>query len=161
MKAAYQFLKKYVVTIGFALGTVLSILVILFIIGGFPAGATMEDLYGTTIFNPAINVSLFLILVGALAAVVGPIIYTALNFSESVKALVGIVVVIILGIVSILMGATPSQEQLVFFQGVDNQHLTAKDIAFVDGLLIYTGIMIFLTLCSLVFIGVWGFIKQR
>ena len=161
MKAAYQFMKKYGVTIGFALGTVLSLLVILIIIGGFPAGATMEDLYKTTIFNPAINVSLALIILGTLAAVVGPIVYTALNFSESVKALVGIVVVILLGVISIFMGATPSQEQLVFFQGVDNQHLTTKDIAFIDGLLIYTGIMIFLTICALVFMGIWGFIKQR
>jgi hypothetical protein len=161
MKAAYQFLKKYGVSIGFTLGTVLSIIVILFIIGGFPTGATKEKLYETTIFNPAINVCLFLILVGTFAAFVGPIIYTSLNFKESVKTLVSIVVVITLGIVSIFMGATPSQEQLVFFQGVDNQHLTSKDIAFIDGLLIYTGIMIFLTLCSLVFMGVRGFIKQR
>jgi len=161
MKAAYQFMKKYGVSIGFALGTVLSLLVIIIIIWKFPANATNDVLYESTIFNPALNVSLALILLGGLAAIVGPIIYTALNFSESIKVLVGILVVILLGVVSVFMGATPSQEQLVFFQGVDNRDLTAKDIAFVDGLLIYTGVMIFLTMCSLVFMGVWGFIKQR
>lgn len=161
MRAAYQFMKKYGVTIGFVLGTVLSLAVIFIIIYGFPKGATMEDLYKTTIFNPAINVSFFLIFLGFFAAIVGPVIYTALNFKESVKALIGIVVVAVLYFLSIALGATPSQEDLVFFQGVDNQHLTSKDIAYIDGLLIYTGIMIFLTFCSLIFMGVWSILKQR
>ena len=161
MKAAYQFMKKYGVTIGFALGTIFSIVVLFIIIWGFPKGATMEDLYQTTIFNPALNVSFTLIAIGALAAVIGPFIYTILNFKETLKALVGIFVVVALYFISVGLGSTPSQEELVFFQGVDNQHLTVKNVAYIDGLLIYTGIMIFLTLCSLIFMSVWGILKQR
>ena len=59
------------------------------------------------------------------------------------------------------MVVTPNAEELTFYQGVDNEHLKADTIAYIDGLMIFTGITIFLTLCSLVFMGVWGFIKQR
>lgn len=161
MKAAYQFMKKFGVTIGFSLGAFLSVLVILIIVSRFPEGATLEELYKSSIFNPAINISFVLIIIAFLAAIVGPSIYTLLNFKDSVKFLIALVAMIILYLVSRLMGAVPNQQELVFFQGVDNQQLLASDVAFVDGLLLFTGIMIFLTLASLVFMVVWGLLKQR
>ncbi len=161
MKAAYQFLKKFGVSIGFSLGALLSVVIILIIISGFPEGATIEELYQSAIFNPAINISLALIIIAFLAAIIGPTIYTALNFKDSIKFLIALAVMVVLYLISSAMGATPTNQELVFFQGVDNQHLKAEDVAFVDGLLIFTGIMIFMTLASLVFMGVWGFLKQR
>ncbi len=161
MRAAYQFMKKFGVTIGFSLGAFLSLVVILIIIWGFPEGATLEVLHQSSIFNPAINISLALIIIGFIAAMVGPAIYTALNFKESLMFLVALASMIILYLISNAMGAMPNKEELVFFQGVDNQHLTGETIAYVDGMLIFTSIMIFLTLGSLVFMGVWGLLKQR
>ena len=161
MKAAYQFMKKFGVTIGFSLGAFLSVLVILIIISGFPEGATLEELYKSSIFNPAINISFGLIVIAFFAAIVGPTIYTVLNFKDSVKFLIALAAMVILYLISRAMGSVPNQQELVFFQGVDNQHLIASDVAFVDGLLLFTGIMIFLTLASLVFMGVWGLLKQR
>lgn len=161
MKAAYLFLKKHGVTISFILGTLLSVISIGVIIAGFPEGATMEDLYGTSIFNPALNISYAMIILGAILAITGPAIYTAMNFKESVRGLVGIVVLIVMYFVSVAMGAVPNPEELTFFRGVDNEHLTGETIAYIDGLLIFTGIMIFLTMASLVFMMVWGLLKQR
>jgi hypothetical protein len=63
--------------------------------------------------------------------------------------------------ISIAMGATPNAEELTFYRGVDNEHLGAPTIRYIDGLMIFTGITIFLTMCSLVFMGIWGIIKQR
>jgi len=161
MKAAYLFLKKHGVSISFALGTLLSVISIGAIIAGFPEGATMEDLYETSIFNPALNISYILIFATSIAAVVGPFIYTIMYIKESVKPLIMFVAVIALYLISIGMGATPNAEELTFYQGVDNKHLAADTIKYIDGLMIFTGITIFLTMCSLVFMGVWGFIKQR
>ncbi len=161
MKAAYLFLKKHGVSISFILGTLLSVISIGAIIIGFPEGATMDTLYETTIFNPALNISYFLIFATSIAAIVGPAIYTFLNFKESIKPLIMFVAVILMYVISIGMGATPNAEELTFYQGVDNKHLAADTIKYIDGLMIFTGITIFLTMCSLVFMGVWGFIKQR
>jgi hypothetical protein len=121
----------------------------------------MEDLYATSIFNPALNISFALILIASLAAIIGPAVYTAFNFKDSVKFLILFVALVVMYVVSIAMGATPNKDELIFFQGVDNQHLTADTIAYIDGLMKFTGIMIFLTMGSLVFSGVWGIIKQR
>jgi hypothetical protein len=162
MKAAYLFLKKHGVTISFILGALLSVISIGAIIAGFPEGATeMEDLYGTSIFNPALNISYGMIIIGFFTALVGPIIYTLMNFKESIRGLVSIVVLIIMYFVSVAMGVVPNPEELTFFRGVDNEHLTGETIAYIDGLLIFTGIMIFLTMASLVFMMVWGLLKQR
>lgn len=161
MKAAYLFLKKHGVTISFLVGTLLSVISIGVIISGFPAGATMEQLYDTTIFNPALNISFVLILLTSLAALVGPAIYTAMNFKDSLKFLIMFVVMVALYFISISMGSVPGKEDLIFYQGRDNQHLTGETIAYIDGLLILTGIMIFLTMASLVFMMVWGQLKNR
>jgi hypothetical protein len=161
MKAAYLFLKKHGVSISFLIGAILTIISIGYIIVGFPEGATMEDLYETTIFNPALNISYLLIFITSIAAITGPAIYTIRYFKESIKPLVLFVAIIATYFISIAMGATPNAEELTFYQGVDNEHLKADTIAYIDGLMIFTGITIFLTLCSLVFMGVWGFIKQR
>ena len=162
MKAAYLFLKKHGVTISFLVGTLLTVISIGAIVAGFPEGATtMEDLYGTSIFNPALNISYAMIIVGMFLAVIGPAIYTAMNFKESIQGLVAVVVLAVMYFVSVAMGATPNAEELTFFRGVDNEHLTGETIAYIDGLLIFTGIMIFLTMASLVFMMVWGLLKQR
>jgi hypothetical protein len=161
MKAAYLFLKKHGVSISFAVGALLSVISIGVIVAGFPEGATMEELYETTIFNPALNISYLLIILTAIAALVGPAVYTALNFKDSIKPLITIVVMIAMYFISIGMGVTPDAEKLTFFQGVDNTHLDGATIAYIDGMLIFTGIMIFLTMASLVFMGVWGLLKQR
>jgi hypothetical protein len=128
---------------------------------GFPEGATMEQLYDTKIFDPALNISYLLIGIASLAALVGPGIYTAMNFKDSYKSLLAFVVLIALYYISLAMGTTPNKEELTFFQGVDNKHLTGETIAYIDGLLKFTSIIIILTLGSLVFMGVWGFLKQR
>ena len=161
MKAAYLFLKKHGVTISFLLGAILTVVSIGAIIMGFPEGATMEQLYDTKIFDPALNISYLLIGIASLAALVGPTIYTAMNFKDSYKSLIVFVVLIALYYISLSMGASPNKEELTFFQGVDNKHLTAPTIAYIDGLLKFTTIMIFMTLGSLVFMGVWGILKQR
>lgn len=161
MKAAYLFLKKHGVTISFLLGTILTFVSIGAIVMGFPEGATMEQLYDTKIFDPALNISYLLIFIASIAALVGPSIYTAMNFKDSYKSLIAFVVLIVLYYVSVALGASPNKEELTFFQGVDNKHLTGETIAYIDGLLKFTTIMIFLTLGSLVFMGVWGFLKQR
>ncbi len=161
MKAAYLFLKKHGVSISFAIGALLSIISIGVIVAGFPEGATMEELHETTIFNPALNISFILIILTSITAMVGPAIYTALNFKESVKFMITFVVMVAMYFISVSMGVTPNAEKLVFFQGVDNTHLTADTVAYIDGLLIFTSIMIFLTMASLVFMGVWGLLKQR
>jgi hypothetical protein len=161
MKAAYLFLKKHGVSISFLIGAILSVISIGVIIVGFPKGATMEDLYKTSIFDPALNISYLLIILTSIAAITGPAIYTIRYFKESIKPLALFVAVIVTYFISIALGATPNAEELTFYQGVDNGHLKADTIAYIDGLMIFTGITIFLTLCSLVFMGVWGFIKQR
>jgi hypothetical protein len=161
MKKAYLFLNKHGITISFIFGTILSVISIAAVVFGFPEGATMEDLYKTSIFDPALNISFALIAVASLAAVVGPAIYTAFNFKDSIKFLILFVALLLMYIISVAMGATPNKDELIFFQGVDNQHLTADTVAYIDGLLKFTSIMIFLTLGSLVFSGVWGIIKQR
>jgi hypothetical protein len=154
-------LKKHGVSISVLIGAILTIISIGYIIYGFPEGATMEELYETTIFNPALNISYLLIFITSIAAITGPAIYTIRYFKESIKPLVLFVAIIATYFISIAMGATPNAEELTFYQGVDNEHLKADTIAYIDGLMIFTGITIFLTLCSLVFMGVWGFIKQR
>ncbi len=161
MKAAYLFLKKHGVSISFIIGTILSVISIGAIVIGFPEGATMEDLYGTKIFNPALNISYILIIATSVAAIIGPAIYTILYFRESLKPLIMFVAVIGMYYISIAMGATPNAEELTFYRGVDNEHLGAPTIRYIDGLMIFTGITIFLTMCSLVFMGIWGIIKQR
>jgi len=161
MKAAYLFLKKHGVSISFLIGAILSVISIGVIIVGFPKGATMEDLYKTSIFDPALNISYLLIILGSIAAITGPAIYTIRYFKESIKPLALLVAIIATYFISIAMGVTPNAEELTFYQGVDNEHLKADTIAYIDGLMIFTGITIFLTLCSLVFMGVWGIIKQR
>jgi len=161
MKKAYLFLKKNGISISFALGTVLSLICIFVISSGIPEGATMEDLYSTSIFDPAIYISYALVIFTAIAALVGPIIYTIKYFKDSFKSLIMVIAVIALYFIAVAMGATPSKQELVYFQGVDNQHLTADTVAYIDGLMIFTSITIILTLGSLVFMGVWGFIKQR
>ena len=161
MKKAYLFLNKHGITISFILGTILSVISIGAVVIGFPEGATMEDLYSTSIFNPALNISYALIVIASLAAIIGPAIYTAFNFKDSIKFLILFVVLVLMYVVSIAMGATPNKDELIFFQGVDNQHLTADTVAYIDGLMNFTGIMISLTLGSLVFSGAWGIIKQR
>jgi hypothetical protein len=161
MKAAYLFLKKHGVSISFLIGAILSVISIGVIIVGFPKGATMEDLYKTSIFDPALNISYLLIILTSIAAITGPAIYTIRYFKESIKPLALFVAIIATYFISIAMGVTPNAEELTFYQGVDNEHLKADTIAYIDGLMIFTGITIFLTLCSLVFMGVWGFIKQR
>jgi hypothetical protein len=161
MKAAYLFLKKHGVSISFLIGAILSVISIGVIIVGFPKGATMEDLYKTSIFDPALNISYLLIILTSIAAITGPAIYTIRYFKESIKPLALFVAIIATYFISIAMGVTPNAEELTFYQGVDNEHLKADTSAYIDGLMIFTGITIFLTLCSLVFMGVWGFIKQR
>jgi hypothetical protein len=162
MKGAYLFLKNYGVLISFLLGILYTITSVGILIIFVPAGTTPKEVYPYgDFFDPAIYTSYSLIILGLVVAFLGSFIYTILNLQETYKSLIGIALVLLLGVISWLMGATPTEEQLVFYQGVDNKHLTVKDIAFIDGLLIYTGIMIFLTMCSLVFMGIWGFIKQR
>jgi hypothetical protein len=161
MKAAYLFLKKHGVSISFILGTILSFISIGSIVLGFPEDATMEQLYDTTIFNPALNISYILIFATSIAAVVGPTIYTILYIKESYKPLIMFVAVIAMYFISIALGVTPNAEELTFYRGVDNKHLGPEIIKYIDGLMIFTGITIFLTMCSLVFMGIWGFIKQR
>jgi hypothetical protein len=162
MKAAYLFLKKHGVSISFILGTILSVISVGAIIVGFPEGATtMDDLYGTSIFNPALNISYILIIATSVAAIIGPAIYTILYFKESIKPLIMFVAVIAMYFISISLGVTPNAEELTFYRGVDNEHLAANTIKYIDGLLIFTSITIFLTMCSLVFMGIWGIIKQR
>lgn len=161
MKGAYVFLKNNGVTIGFATGTVLALLAIMIMVGGFPKDATTEMLYGSSIFDFAIMVTFILIVVGVAVAFFGPVIYTAMNFKESLKFLAILGVMLVLLFISMGMGATPSDSDLLFYQGVDNKHLTGKDIAFVDSMLIYTSIMILLTFASLAFMFVWGLLKAR
>jgi len=161
MKKAYLFLKKNGISISFVVGAVLSVLSIFAISSGLPEGATMEDLYATNIFDPAIYISYALIILTTIAALVGPMVYTIKYFKDSFKSLIMVVAVAALYFISVAMGATPSKQELVFFQGVDNQHLTADTVAYIDVLMIFTGITIMLTLGSLIFMGVWGFIKQR
>jgi hypothetical protein len=161
MKKAYLFFNKHGITISFVLGTLLAAISIGTVLVGFPEGATMEDLYKTSIFNPALNISFALIIIASLAAIIGPGVYTAFNFKESLKFLIAFGAMILMYFISTAMGTTPDNDDLIFFQGVDNQHLTADTVAYIDGLLKFTGIMIFLTLGALVFSGVWGIIKQR
>ncbi len=161
MKGAYVFLKNNGVTIGFAGGALLALLGVIIMVVGFPADATLEQLYQSGIFNPAIYITFFLIGIGVLAALVGPIIYTANNPKESVKFLAAFGVLLALFLITYAMGAKPSNEELLFFQGVDNKHLTASEVSFVDGLLIFTYIMTFFATAAFVFSEVWGLLKQR
>lgn len=161
MRGAYVFLKNNGVTIGFATGAFLALLSVLIMVAGFPKDASEEILYGSSIFDFAIIVTFILICAGLIAALVGPAIYMAMNFKESIKFLVIFGGLLLLFGISYTMRTTPGEQELIFFQGVDNKHLLGSDIAFVDCLLIFSGIMIFLTFVALAFMFVWGILKQR
>ncbi|AFC23906.1 hypothetical protein [Saprospira grandis] len=160
MNGAYQFLKKHGVTISFSLGALLSLISIFAIVGGFPEEADRPTLYASGIFNPALNITYLLIFICTIVAIVGPVLYMAFNIKESIKFLATAGAMLVVFFVTKAMGTTPTAEELVVFQGNHNHHLEAGDVAFVDGLLLFAVVMIFLSIAAWVFSAVWDTIKS-
>ncbi len=161
MNGAYQFLKKNGVTISFSLGAVLALLSIFVIVGGFPADASKEALYASSVFNTALNITFALIFICTLMALAGAVYGMVLNPRGAIRFGIIAAILLVLYLISSAMGSTPTAEQLIVFQGNHNKHLLAEDVAFVDGLLTFTVIMMFLALAAWLFSIVWGIIKQR
>lgn len=161
MNGAYQFLKKNGVTISFALGAVLAIISIAVIVAGFPADATKEALYASPVFNTALNITIALIVVCAIVAGLGAIYGMVLNPKGAIRFGIITAILLVVFFVCKSMGTTPTADELVVFQGNHNKHLIGSNVAFVDGLLRFTVVMMFLAAAAWLFSAVWGFIKQR
>ncbi len=114
MTGAYQFLKKYGVAIGFGVGALLSVLMYVIILSGFPEfSPTKKELYGTAIFDFGIYVTYILIFIAIVLVIIFPAIYAAQNPKESLKGLIGFLVVLVLFFVTYAMGDGFLTEELV------------------------------------------------
>jgi hypothetical protein len=161
MNGAYQFLKKNGVTISFALGAVLALLSIFVIVGGFPADATKEALYASPVFNTALNITIALIFICGAVALLGAVYGMVLNPKGAIRFGIIAAILLVVYFVTSAMGTSPTADELVVFQGNHNKHLVEADVAFVDGLLRFTVVMMFVALAAWLFSIVWGIIKQR
>jgi asparagine N-glycosylation enzyme membrane subunit Stt3 len=161
MNGAYQFFKKNGVTISFALGALLAIISIVVIVAGFPTDATKEELYESPVFNTALNLTIILIGICTLVAILGAVYGMALNPKGAIRFGIITAVLLVVFFICKAMGVLPTGDELITFQGNHNKHLVAENVAFVDGLLRFTIVMMFLAALAWVFSAVWGFIKQR
>jgi hypothetical protein len=105
MVKLYQFLKVHGVLIGFSVGGVLSVLSFLVIIMGLEKNLTNKEMYDVSAFDFGLFVNYILLFVSVIVAAVFPIIYLAKNFKESIKMLIGMGVVILIGIVAYVMAS--------------------------------------------------------
>jgi len=114
MTGAYQFLKKYGVAIGFGTGTILSILMYVIIVGGYPEfNPSNEELYGLGIFDFGLYTSYALIFIAILLVAAFSGLYVARNAKESIKGLVSFAVIVLLFIVTYSMGDGALTAELV------------------------------------------------
>ena len=167
MKGAYIFLKKNGVTISFALGAVLVALAIAIMVGGLPEdinkpdGFTIEETMPITCFDFSLNLTQALIYICIFVALLGGVYGLILNPRGAIKFGIITAVLAVLYFISIGMGSTPSGKMLTFYEGTDNIGLGAPTVAYVDGLLIFTVIIMVITFIAVIFSQVWGFLKSR
>lgn len=167
MKGVYNFLKKNGVTISFALGAILVAIAIAIMVGGLPEdinkpdGFTLEETLPITCFDFGLGLTQALIYICAIVAILGGLYGLILNPRGAIKFGIITAALVILYFISIGMGAEPSAGMLTFYEGVDNIGLGAPTVAYIDGLLIFTAIIIFLAAAAWVFSLVWGFLKSN
>lgn len=161
MVKLYQFLKKYGVAISFGTGTVLVILTYAIIMGGFPAGnPTNKELYSTGVFDFGLFSTYFLTFVCILASLIFPIIYMAKNFKESIKAIIGLALIVVLFLVSYLIGNSTIPPDVI--KGIETGKLPAMtegQMKLVDGSIILSYIMLFLSIGAIIFANIRSFGK--
>lgn len=170
MVGAYQFLKKYGVTLGFSFGAVLSVLMWVIIVTGYPEfNPTEEELYGLGIFDFGLYTTYFLMIVGIVVAMVFPIIYVAKNPKESMKGLIAAAVLVVLYLITQAMGdgtltleMMKSDETLMplgeMFVAGQTQ---SSAVGFSDGLIKFSYIMMVLAIGAMIFAAVRDFVKQQ
>jgi hypothetical protein len=140
MVKAYQFLKKYGVTIGFASGSFLSIVAFLILILGLPTGVDNKALYEESAFNFGLFVTYILLISAIAVALIFPAIYTAQNFKESTKMLISIVVLLVIGIISYALASGAVTPDIA--KGVASMKMTEGNIKLTEGIL-YLGYLLF------------------
>jgi hypothetical protein len=140
MVQAYQFLKKYGVTIGFASGGVLSVLAFLILIFGLPANADAKQLYEESAFNFGLFVTYFLFFIAIIVALVFPTIYMAKNFKESTKLLISLGVVLVIAVISYVLASGATTADIA--KGVAASKMTEGNIKMTEGIL-YLGYLLF------------------
>jgi uncharacterized membrane protein len=168
MVNAYQFLKKYGVSIGFGLGAVLSVLTYLFILGGYPDNnPTEEQLYGTSIFDFGILSAKYLVYLGVLLIFVFFVKEAVENPQGSAKPLIMMAVLIVIYFVTQAMGdGTLTLEMLnsdasllpageKFEAGISQ----SADVGFADGLIKFGYVLVFGAISSLVLGGLYSTVK--
>jgi hypothetical protein len=169
MTGAYQFLKKYGVSIGFTTGTVLCLIMYAIIIGGYPEfNPTEKELYGSSIFDFGIFTTYFLIILGVLLIAIFSLLYVIKNPKESVKGLIGFGVIVVLFFLTYSMGDGSLTTELVnsdptllpldvkFVEGVTQ----STGVQFADGMIKFGYIMMIIAVISMFLAAGRDFIKQ-
>jgi hypothetical protein len=169
MTGAYQFLKKYGVSIGFSIGTVLCIVMYAIIIGGYPDfNPTEKELYGTSIFDFGIFTTYFLIFLAVILVAIFSLLYVIKNPKESVKGLIGFSVIVVLFFLTYSMGDGSLTTELVnsdptllpldvkFEEGLTQ----SAGVKFADGMIKFGYVMMILSIVSMLLALGRDFIKQ-
>lgn len=160
MTGAYQFLKKYGLTLSVGVGATISILAWVIILAGYPEfNPTPEELYKLSIFDFALYATYFLILVAVLLVIGFSVLYVAKNPKESMGGLIGMGVFIVLFLLAYFMGDGTLNSELLnsdpsllpmgvkFEDGVTQ----SGDLQMADGLIKFGYIMMLLSAGAMVF----------
>jgi hypothetical protein len=174
MTGVYQFLKKYGVAIGFGTGTVLSILMYVIIVTGYPPfNPSNEELYKLLIFDFGLYTSYILILIAVILVASFSGLYVAKNAKESIKGLVSFGIIVLLFIVTYSMGdgaltaeivnsdptllpINPSGDLTILKEGVTQ----SSGLQTADGLIKFGYIMMILACTTMVLAAGRDFVKQ-
>jgi hypothetical protein len=140
MVKAYQFLKKYGVTIGFSVGGVLSVMAFMMIIVGLPKGLDAKAMYEESAFNFGLFVTYFLFITATVASLVFPTIYLAKNFKESTKLLISLGILVVIAIVSYVMASGATTPDIA--KAVATSKLTPGNLKMTETVL-YLGYLLF------------------
>jgi hypothetical protein len=169
MTGLYQFLKKYGVAIGFTTGALICGLMYMIILGGYPEfNPTKEELYEKSIFDFGIFSTYFLIGLAIFLVLGFSSAYAIKNLKDSMKGLIGFVVILALYFITYQMGDGTLSAEFVksdpsllpmdvkFEEGV-TQSTSVKQA---DGLIKFGYVMLILASIAMVLASVKDFVKQ-
>jgi len=181
MTGAYQFLKKYGVAVSFGTGTILAILTYAIILGGFPEfNPGKKELHELSIFNFGLYTTYCLFAIACILVVLFSIINVVKNPKDSVKGVVGFVILLVIFFITYSMGdgllteaLAKSDPRLIPMEMKEVGSImvkmpvvlqegltTSSELQTADGLIKFSYVMMLLAFVAMVFASIRDLVKQ-
>ena len=166
----YTFLNKYGQALAFGIGVLITII---FLASIFSADAAVFDTlqgdnrsYETDIFNFGMYASIFLIVVAFAAALIFGLVQMARNPKGSLKGIIGLVVLLVIGFIGysaangdISQESVEIQNAITKFETSQETDFTGGNLKFISGAILAALVMIGLSVLTLIVFGIRGLFK--